>query len=177
MTYVVQPGDSLFTIAQKFNTTVGVILSANPKITNPNLIFPGQSLVIPISAINCPFLRQGNRGPEVKRFQILLRIAGFNPGPIDGIFGRRTQAALTAFQSSIKELEPTGVADEGTWTALGAACGPRPEITLYTVRPGDTLFIISNRFNVSVSSILSVNSNITDPNTLYTGQVINIPRS
>lgn len=177
MTYVVQPGDSLFTIAQKFNTTVGVILSANPQITNPNLIFPGQSLVIPIGAINCPFLRQGNRGPEVKRFQILLRIAGFNPGPIDAIFGRRTQAALVAFQHSIKELEPTAVADEETWAALGAECGPRPESTLYTVRPEDTLFIISNRFNLSISSILRVNPNIINPNTIYPGQVIHIPRS
>lgn len=46
-TYVVQRGDTLSSIARRFGTTVTAILAANPQITNPNLIFPGQVLVIP----------------------------------------------------------------------------------------------------------------------------------
>lgn len=177
MTYVVQPGDTLDKIAQKFNSSVDAILSANPQITNPNLIFPGQTIIVPTGAENCPLLRQGDRGPSVSRFQTLLQIAGFNPGPIDGIFGPRTQAALVAFQLSQKELDKTGVADEETWTALDAKCGPRPEVTNYTVRPGDSLFIIATRFNVSIQSILSINPEITNPNAIFAGQVIKIPAS
>src|SRR5258708_5888540 len=45
--YVVQPGDTLGTIAQRFGVTVDVIMAANG-ITNPNLLSAGQSLVIPV---------------------------------------------------------------------------------------------------------------------------------
>jgi peptidoglycan hydrolase-like protein with peptidoglycan-binding domain len=37
-------------------------------------------------------------GEETKRIQSQLRNAGFDPGPVDGIFGSRTQSALRQFQ-------------------------------------------------------------------------------
>ncbi len=48
-TYVVQPGDNLYRISLRFNTTVGAIVAANG-IPNPNLIYVGQVLVIPTGA-------------------------------------------------------------------------------------------------------------------------------
>lgn len=45
--YIVQPGDTLFKIAQRFGTTVDAILRANPEIQDPNVIFPGQKILIP----------------------------------------------------------------------------------------------------------------------------------
>jgi len=45
--YVVQPGDTLGTIAQRFSVTVDVLMAANG-ITNPNLVSAGESLVIPV---------------------------------------------------------------------------------------------------------------------------------
>lgn len=44
--YIVQPGDTLFSIALRFGTTVFAIATAN-NIPNPNVIFVGQRLVIP----------------------------------------------------------------------------------------------------------------------------------
>lgn len=44
--YIVQRGDTLTTIARRFNTTPQAIAAANG-IVNPNLIFAGQRLVIP----------------------------------------------------------------------------------------------------------------------------------
>ncbi len=44
--YIVQQGDDLFRLALRFGTTVSAIQAANG-ITDPNLIFVGQSLVIP----------------------------------------------------------------------------------------------------------------------------------
>ncbi len=44
--YVVQPGDTLFTIALRFGVTVADIAAVN-NLSNPNLIFVGQRLVIP----------------------------------------------------------------------------------------------------------------------------------
>jgi LysM repeat protein len=42
--YTVQPGDTLFSIATRFGTTVQNLLALNPQIVNPNLIFPGQQI-------------------------------------------------------------------------------------------------------------------------------------
>lgn len=49
-TYVVQPGDTLFLIAKKYNTSVNAIIMRN-NIVNPSLIYPGQILIIPVQGI------------------------------------------------------------------------------------------------------------------------------
>ena len=46
-TYVVQPGDWLSSIARQYSTTVPAILAANPQITDPDNVSPGQSILIP----------------------------------------------------------------------------------------------------------------------------------
>lgn len=46
-TYVVQPGDNLFRIALRNNTTVNQLKSLNPRIVNSNLIFVGQRINLP----------------------------------------------------------------------------------------------------------------------------------
>lgn len=46
-TYTVQSGDSLTTIAYQFGTTNAALEAANPAVTDPNLIYPGQTLTIP----------------------------------------------------------------------------------------------------------------------------------
>ena len=51
-TYYVVKGDTLRTIAAKFNTTVDAILRINPQITNQNLIYVGQAVTIPAAASN-----------------------------------------------------------------------------------------------------------------------------
>jgi spore coat assembly protein SafA len=43
----VRVGDTLSGIAQQYGTTVAALQRANPGITNPNLIYPGQRIVIP----------------------------------------------------------------------------------------------------------------------------------
>jgi len=185
MNYIVQPGDTLFLIAQRFGTMVDALLTLNPEITNPALIFPGMILTIsdieptPPTRI-CPLLKRGDRGYDVVRLQILLRVAGFSLGPADGIFGGATQRALTAFQRSVREIELiSGMADFETWTALGAECEPGPVvppgIVKYIVRPGESLYIIAVRFAVTVQEILQTNPDITNPARLSAGQEINVP--
>ena len=46
ITYVIAPGDNLYSIASRFHTTLDAIVRLN-NITNPDLIYPGQVLVIP----------------------------------------------------------------------------------------------------------------------------------
>lgn len=44
--YVVRPGDDLWTIAQRYGTTLQNILAVN-NLENPNNIYPGQIISIP----------------------------------------------------------------------------------------------------------------------------------
>lgn len=141
MQYVVQPGDTLSNIAQRFGTTVEAIVRAN-NITNPNLIYVGQVLTIPTGSVPptpipppppapgpapglCPVLRRGDRGAAVTRLQQLLQNAGVSPGSIDGIFGAMTDAAVRTFQAR-RGLAVTGVVNIPTWAALGQNCGIVP---------------------------------------------------
>ncbi|MGI8686657.1 MAG: peptidoglycan-binding protein [Acidimicrobiales bacterium] len=78
-------------------------------------------------------LHGASAGEDVRQAQEMLRAAGFDPGPIDGVFGPRTEAAVTEFQSS-RGLPATQGVDDATWAALagprqhsvsGSATGPR----------------------------------------------------
>mgnify|MGYP000896407136 CR=1 FL=1 len=46
ITHTIAPGESLFSIARRYGVTVASILEANPDITNPAVIYPGQSIII-----------------------------------------------------------------------------------------------------------------------------------
>ncbi|MCU0543704.1 MAG: peptidoglycan-binding protein [Oscillatoriaceae cyanobacterium Prado104] len=63
-------------------------------------------------------LSKGSSGSKVKTLQVRLDLQGYDPGPIDGIFGARTAAAVKSFQES-KDLKADGEVDEITWKALG----------------------------------------------------------
>ncbi|WP_100333754.1 MULTISPECIES: SafA/ExsA family spore coat assembly protein [Bacillus] len=47
-TYTVRTGDSLWKIAVKYQVGISEIISANPQFSNPNLIYPGQRVTIPL---------------------------------------------------------------------------------------------------------------------------------
>jgi LysM repeat protein len=49
--YVVVPGDTLSGIAGQFQITLGALEAANPQITDPDLIFPGQVVRIPSDTV------------------------------------------------------------------------------------------------------------------------------
>lgn len=46
--YIVQPGDSMWKIAQMFQVGLSELIAANPQIQDPALIYPNQRLVIPL---------------------------------------------------------------------------------------------------------------------------------
>jgi LysM repeat protein len=70
-TYVVQRGDTLFSIARRYGTTVQAIAARNG-IANPSLISAGQTLVIPASGTSPS---TGGQTYVVQRGDNLFRIA------------------------------------------------------------------------------------------------------
>lgn len=179
--YTIKAGDTYYILAQRYNTTVAAIEQANPGV-DPNRLFIGQVICIPSTTPpptnNCPTLRIGSQGASVVELQRLLLSNGFNPGPIDGIFGPQTQSAVIAFQRS-KGLTVDGIVGIQTWTALGVNCGTPPATcpagtSPYTVRAGDTFYNLAIRFNTTVDAIQRANPTV-NPNALQIGQVICIP--
>lgn len=64
-----------------------------------------------------PTIKSGAKGSVVEELQRRLSDHGFDPGPADGVFGKKTKAALVAFQKA-SGLEPDGVCGPLTWRAI-----------------------------------------------------------
>ncbi len=76
-----------------------------------------------------PLLRRGSRGPHVKRLQEALAELGLEIGPIDGVFGLRTEQVVREFQRQ-RNLPVDGLVGPQTWQELMASAastaGARP---------------------------------------------------
>ena len=62
-------------------------------------------------------LRNNSKGTQVKVLQWLLNQGGYDAGEVDGIFGKKTIAAVKVFQTA-KGLAVDGVVGHDTWSAL-----------------------------------------------------------
>lgn len=62
-------------------------------------------------------VRKGSSGPDVNILQTILNKLGYEAGSVDGIFGKKTLAAVKAFQKANK-LKVDGVVGKNTWTTL-----------------------------------------------------------
>ncbi len=116
-------------------------------------------------------LRQGDTGMLVLILQNALRNAGYDPGPLDGIFGRRTLSAVLAFQKA-NRITADGVVGPRTWAALEPYLSGA--VIRYTVKQGDTLSSIARRYNTTVAALLRLNPR-KDPNLIYVGETLLIP--
>lgn len=63
-------------------------------------------------------LKQGSKGEAVTALQKKLAAQGINPGPVDGVFGPKTEAAVKRYQER-SGLTSDGIAGPKTLAALG----------------------------------------------------------
>ncbi len=164
--YVVQPGDTLGSIANRFGTTVAALIQIN-QIPNPNLIFPGQIIFVPVPVPTIPPTLPPTC--PVGSFPYTVRA-----GDTLFILAQRFGTTLQAILAVNPGIDPNNL-------RIGQiVCIPQP-ITCpagsiaYTIRAGDTLFALAQRFGTTVQAIIALNPGI-DPNNLQIGQVICIPQ-
>ncbi len=115
-------------------------------------------------------LQLGSKGTNVMEIQTLLKKIGYNPGPIDGIFGEETKRAVIQFQQ-MNNLIPNGIIDSNTYKRLERYL---LGYDIYTIKPGDTFYTLARRYYTSVNSILAANPTI-NPYNVQIGEKIIIP--
>ena len=117
-------------------------------------------------------LKIGSTGPAVQLLQLALNRAGYGPLETDGIFGQGTEAALRRFQTG-RSIQADGVAGNQTHRAiLPWYLG----YTTHSVRRGDSVYALYQRYGSSPEAILMANPGIR-PENLQPGQELVIPFS
>lgn len=167
-TYIVQPGDAVSLIAQRFGTSVEAITRAN-SLPNPNFIVVGQVLYVPYSG-NTPTgpINPGNyRTYVVQAGDSLANIAARFAVTVEAVMRANNlpnQNWLTVGQTLL--IPSTGSTPTGPINPGGS--------TTYVIQTGDTLASIATRFGVTTQALMRVN-NLPSETWIRVGQVLNIP--
>lgn len=156
-TYTVSMGDSLWSIAKRFNVGVNEIKMAN-NLTS-NLITVGQVLTIPGVAPS----DQTNVTYVVQKGDSLWSIANANNTTVDEIANLNDLGDNTIYVGQVLQI-PNSNNNE--------VISPDTKTT-YIVQKGDTLYSISLKYGTTPSAIIREN-NIKN-NILTVGQTLNIP--
>lgn len=149
-TYVVQKGDSLYSIANKLGTTVSELKKENNLTSNTLQI--GEVLRIPTKEIY-----EGEENVYiVKKGDTLYSIAAANNTTVDEL--KKTNNLTSNILSTGQLLKiPSALLPEST----------------YIVKKGDSLYSIANKYNTTVDELKRIN-NLTS-NILSIGQVLKLP--
>jgi len=76
-----------------------------------------------------PVLRKGSTDPAVRDLQQALKALGHDPGPINGVFGDATEAAVKAFQEE-REIAVDGIVGKITWLNIDEADQSEPVLRI-----------------------------------------------
>ncbi len=180
-TYIVQAGDTLFKIAQRFNVNPATIIAAN-NLSNPNLIFVGQRLIIPSGGgASAPVPTQPPASTGTAGSTYIVQ-AGDTLGKIMAKFNVTASALIAAngltnpnliFIGQRLVIPGTG----GTTTVPVATAQPTaPAVSgsVYIVQAGDTIYKIATKLRVDAAALIAANK-MTNPNLIYVGQQLMLP--
>lgn len=197
---VVKSGETLATFVNRYKVSAQAIIAANPALQkDPNLIFPGQVLLIPNAAATTAATAVSASTAVPGATATLAAPAGFIAVKVQAgetlvtfvvrykVSAQAIIAANPALQKDPNLLQvgqvlliplsaptsaatlPAGVATATPVAAVGGAI----EVI---VQPGDTLLTYVSRYGVSAQAIITANPALQrDPNLLQIGQRIVIP--
>lgn len=190
--HIVNKGETLWSIAQKYNLSVDLIITTN-NIANSELISVGQEMKIP-SHKNAVTVAETNivnqtvidkkstdinnniSQPENAEPIVYTVKAGDNLWNISRKYGVSVEVITDVNNLRNKDLLTPGQKLEISAIGGGVSISNQkqePTIVTYTVVKGDNLWSISQRFDVKMTSIISVN-NLKEISRLSIGQKLQL---
>jgi len=149
--YTVKRGNTLSQIANRYGTCVEELVELN-NIKNPNLIFVGQTIKIPVDV---------RESYTVKRGDTLNKIAREYNTTVSEIVGlNRITNPNLIYPGEILIISKSEI-----YKTNGRI--------IYTEKSGNTLSEIAAKYNTTVSKLVDLNG-IANPNVIYIGQKIRI---
>lgn len=178
--YTVQSGDTLSGIALKFSTTSNKLAQLN-SISNPNLIYVGQRLLVNQSS-NSNSSSSGQSSSTTMNTE--TSSASYTVKSGDTLSGIASQYNTTVNQIvSLNQLSNPNLIYVGqvlklknsqtTNSSSSSSSTAATTVGTYTVKAGDTLSAIASRYSTSSSTLASLNS-LSNPNLIYVGQVLKV---
>ena len=149
--YIVKPGDTLYSIARKYNTTVNELISLNNLIST-NLSI-GQTIRIPSKE-------------EQSDYETYRVMDG------DSLYSIANKYNISVNDLIDYNALPTTILTVGDVIKIPKNMVDVKE-NVYVVKPGDTLYRIANAYNISINDLINAN-NLTS-NILSIGQELVIP--
>jgi len=174
MIHSVRRGESLSTIAARYNSSVGAIKQANG--LRGTMIHPGQSLIVPRFGVapTGPSRRHADNGGYIVQSNDTLwdiaRAFGISVDSLCTANGLSRRDVIRPGQrlqlptgSAARELSSSQSSPTAGWSGR------------YTVRSGDTLSGIASRYRVSVSELRRTNG--LNSSRIYPGNTLKVPGS
>ncbi|MGN1402185.1 MAG: LysM peptidoglycan-binding domain-containing protein [Bacillus sp. (in: firmicutes)] len=185
--HAVKPGDSLWGISKAYNIKISELQQMN-KLKSA-VIYPGQVLTIPGSFIREPVSDSaagtGHRAPSSRTYTVrsgdtfsgiaqkynlsLTKLKSLNPAVvnIDRLYiGQRLYISGT----------PSPAQKQKNQTVKIESKAPAHKST-YNIKTGDTLSRLAITHNLTLSKLMSLNPQITNPHRLKVGQTINLTKA
>jgi len=154
----VKRGETIWDIARFYNTTMGVIITAN-RLTEPDLIQPGTKLFIPIGSALSDI---NGIWHMIAAGETIWDIAKRYKTSMQSIITSNKLTTPNQIKPGTKLFIPTGATfseEKGRW---------------YKIKKGDTIWSIAQRYKVNWRSIIRANPHVSTKK-LHIGEEIFIP--
>ncbi len=154
--YTVQSGDTFYLISQRFGISVTDLMKAN-NATIATILYPGNVISIPSAVTNT-----------------------IHTVSADDTYWTISQKYGVSFSELLKANNAT----DSSWLNIGdkviipstTATPITSNSFTHTVQAGDTFYLLSKKYNVSITELIKLN-NATSTTVLYVGQKLQIPET
>ena len=190
--YIVKKGDSLYSIARTYNTSINDLKSINN--LSSNLLSIGQTLKIPQTSSNIYTVKKGdslysiartfntsindlksinNLSSNLLSIGQTLKIPQTSSNNYTVKKGDSLYSIARTFNTSINDLKSINNLSSNLLSIGQILKIPQTSSNTYTVKKGDSLYSIARTYNTSVDTLKNINSLST--NLLSVGQILKLP--